>query len=164
MLKLLEMNIAVGIFKKPVQMMKFLRFTPFLLLFCMQYSAKAQIGQEYQEIKKSADSLAKIEEFPKAEALYLKALKVCNQNPFLRINLASLYLKMQNTDEAKKFMESAVVLGADMDMLLQDVHINNYLSINQEQYARYSFLGNRQNALIQLEDRSTWIDDFRKRF
>jgi hypothetical protein len=51
-----------------------------------------------------------------------------------------------------------------MDMLLQDVHINNYLSINQEQYARYSFLGNRQNALIQLEDRSTWIDDFRKRF
>jgi uncharacterized protein HemY len=96
--------------------------------------------------------------------LYLKALKVCNQDPFLYINLASLYLKIQNTDEARKFMESAVVLGADMDTLLQDAHINNYLSINREQYARYSFLGNRQKALIQLENKSTWVDDFRKRF
>lgn len=130
----------------------------------MQYSAQAQIGQEYQKIKKSADSLSKIKEFPKAEALYLKSLKVCNQNPFLHINLASLYLKMQNTDEARKFMESAVALGADMDMLLQDAHINDYLSINREQYAKYSFLGKRQNALIQLENRSSWIDDFRKRF
>jgi tetratricopeptide (TPR) repeat protein len=130
----------------------------------MQVSAKAQSGQEYQRIKNSADSLAKIKEFPKSEAMYLKALKVCNQDPLLHINLASLYLKVQKTNEARKFMESAVVLGADMDMLLRDAHIANYLSINQEQYARYSFLGKRQKALIQLENKFTWVDDFRKRF
>lgn len=144
--------------------MMFLRLTTFLVIFCSSYSAKAQTDQEYQKIKKSADSLAKIKEFPKAEALYLKALMVCNHDPLLHINLASLYLKVQDIDEARKFMESAVVLGADMDLLLQDANINNYLSINQEQYARYSFLGNRQKALIQLENKSTWVDDFRKRF
>ena len=144
--------------------MIFLRLTTFLVIFCSSYSAKAQTDPKHQKIKKSADSLAKIKEFPKAEALYLKSLKVCNQDPLLHINLASLYLKMQNTDEARKFMKSAVALGADLDMLLQDSNINNYLSINREQYAKYSFLGKRQNALIQLENRSTWIDDFRKRF
>ena len=144
--------------------MMFLRLTTFLVIFCSSYSAKAQTNSEHQKIKKSADSLAKIKEFPKSEALYLKALKVCNQDPLLHINLASLYLKVQDIDEARKFMESAVVLGADMDMLLQDAHINNYLSINKEQYARYSFLGKRQKALIQLENKSTWVDDFRKRF
>lgn len=138
-----------------------LRFTPFLLLFCMQYSAKAQSGQEYQRIKSSADSLANIKEFAKSEAMYHKALKVFDEDPVLHINLASLYLKMKKTDDAKKFMKSAVVKGADMDMLLLDTSIKNYLGVNQEEGARYSSLSKQHKSLIQLTDKTRWIDDFR---
>lgn len=77
-------------------MMMFPRMTSFFLLFCMQYSAKEKSGQEYQKIKNSADSLAKIKEFHKSEAMYLKALKVLAKDPVLHINLASLYLKIKN--------------------------------------------------------------------
>jgi tetratricopeptide (TPR) repeat protein len=142
-------------------MMMFLRFTPFLLIYCMQYSAKAQSVQEYQKIKDSADSLARIKEFPKSEAMYLKALKVFDQDPVLHINLASLYLKMQKTDDAKKFMKSAIVKGADMDMLLLDTSIKNYLVVNQEDGVRYSSLSKQHKSLIQLTDKTRWIDDFR---
>jgi tetratricopeptide (TPR) repeat protein len=127
----------------------------------MQYSAKAQSVQEYQKIKDSADSLARIKEFPKSEAMYLKALKVFDQDPVLHINLASLYLKMQKTDDAKKFMKSAIVKGADMDMLLLDTSIKNYLVVNQEDGVRYSSLSKQHKSLIQLTDKTRWIDDFR---
>jgi hypothetical protein len=141
--------------------MMFLRFTPFLLMFCMQYAAKAQSGPEYQNIKNAADSLAKIKAFPQSEALYLKAFKVSDQDPLLHVNLASLYLKMQKTHEASKFMKSAVVKGADMDMLLSDTTIKHYLGVNQEEHARYSSLSKQQKSLIQLTDKSRWIDDYR---
>jgi hypothetical protein len=100
----------------------------------MHYSASAQSDREYLQIKNAADSLAKIKDFTKSEAMYLKASAVSDQDPLLHISLASLYLKMQKTHEAKKFIELAVVKGADMDMLLLDKTIRNYLSINQEEH------------------------------
>jgi uncharacterized protein HemY len=139
----------------------FLRLTTFLVIFYSPYSAKAQADPECQKIKKSADSLAKIKEFPKSEALYLKAFKVSDQDPLLHVNLASLYLKMQKTHEARKFMKSAIVKGADMDMFLLDTTIKHYLSINQEEHARYSSLSKQHKSLIQLTDKSRWIDDNR---
>lgn len=145
-------------------MMMFLRFTPFLLIFCMQYSAKAQSSQEYQKLKNSADSLANIIEFPKSEAMYLKALKVFDQDPVLHINLASLYLKMQKIDDAKKFMKSAIVKGADMDMLLLDSGIKDYLAVNQDDGARYSSLSKQYKSLNELSNKTRWIDDFRLSF
>lgn len=142
-------------------MMMFLRFTPFLLMFCMHYSAIAQSGPEYQKIKNAADSLTTIKEFPKSEAMYLKALKVSDQDPLLHMNLASLYLKMQKTPEARMFIKSAVLKGADMDMLLLDSTIKNYLSVNQEERARYSSISKQHKSLLQLTDKSRWIDDYR---
>jgi hypothetical protein len=68
---------------------------------------------------------------------------------------------MQKTHEASKFMKSAVVKGADMDMLLSDTTIKHYLGVNQEEHARYSSLSKQQKSLIQLTDKSRWIDDYR---
>ena len=141
--------------------MMFLRFTPLFLIFCMHYSASAQSDPEYLQIKNAADSLAKIKDFTKSEAMYLKASAVSDHDPLLHINLASLYLKMQKTHEAKKFMELAVVKGADMDMLLLDTTIRNYLSIYQEEHAKYSLLSKQHKSIIQLSDKSRWIDDYR---
>ena len=141
--------------------MIFLRFTPFLLLLCLQYSAKAQNGPAYQSMINSADSLAQIKAFSESEAMYLKALKIFDHDPLVHVNLASLYLKMQKTNEASKFMNSAVVHGADMDMLLLDTGIRKYLAVNQQEGARYSSLSKQYKSLLQLTDRSRWIDDFR---
>lgn len=58
-------------------------------------------------------------------------------------------------------MKSAVVKGADMDMLLLDTTIKNYLSVNQEEHARYSSLSKQHKSLIQLADKNRWIDDYR---
>jgi len=127
----------------------------------MEYSAKAQNSEEYQRIKNSADSLAKIKEFPKSEAIYLEALKISDQDPLLHINLASLYLKMQKPYEARRFMKAAVVKGADMDMLLLDITIKQYLSVNQEEVAKYSLLSKQHKSIIQLTEKRRWIDDYR---
>lgn len=144
--------------------MMFLRFLPFLLIFCLQYAAKAQSGPVSQKIKNAADSLANTNEFTKSEAMYLKALKVSDQDPLLHINLASLYLKMKRADKAKKFMESALIHGADMEILLADARIKSYLDVNPEEGIRFSSLSRSAKTSIQLEDKSKWVDDFRAAF
>ena len=142
----------------------FLRLAPFILIICTHYSVKAQSGTAYQKIENNTDSLAEIEAFPRSEKMYLKALKFCDQNPLLHINLPSLYLEIQKTNEAKKFMESALTKGADLDMLLLDARIKSYLNTNRETHERYNLINKQAKAFIQLEDKSKWIDDFRRSF
>jgi tetratricopeptide (TPR) repeat protein len=139
----------------------FIKLLPFFLLLCMQYTAIAQDTQDYQKKEKAADSLAELNDFAKSEAMYLKALKVFDKNPLLHTKLASLYLKMQKTEEAKKFMKSAIVKGADMEMFLLDTSIKNYLAVNEEEAAEYVSLSKQYKLLTQSEDKSKWIDDFR---
>jgi tetratricopeptide (TPR) repeat protein len=139
----------------------FIKFLPFFLLLCMQYTAIAQDTQDYQKKEKAADSLAELNEFARSEAMYLKALKVFDKYPLLHTKLASLYLKMQKTEEAKKFMKSAIVKGADLEMFLLDTSIKNYLAANQEEAAEYVSLSKQYKLLTQSEDKSKWIDDFR---
>jgi tetratricopeptide (TPR) repeat protein len=139
----------------------FIKLLPFFLLLCMQYTAIAQDTQDYQKKEKAADSLAELNDFAKSEAMYLKALKVFDKNPLLHTKLASLYLYMQKTEEAKKFMKSAIVKGADMEMFLLDTSIKNYLAVNEEEAAEYVSLSKQYKLLTQSEDKSKWIDDFR---
>jgi hypothetical protein len=139
----------------------FIKLLPFFLLLCMQYTAIAQDTQDYQKKEKAADSLAELNEFARSEAMYLKSLIVFDKNPLLHTKLASLYLKMQKTEEAKKFMKSAIVKGADMEMFLLDTSIKNYLAVNQEEAAEYVSLSKQYKLLTQSEDKSKWIDDFR---
>jgi hypothetical protein len=136
----------------------FIKLLPFFLLLCMQYTAIAQDTQDYQKKEKAADSLAELNDFAKSEAMYLKALKVFDKNPLLHTKLASL---MQKTEEAKKFMKSAIVKGADMEMFLLDTSIKNYLAVNEEEAAEYVSLSKQYKLLTQSEDKSKWIDDFR---
>lgn len=145
-------------------MKMYLRFIPFLLVICIQQAANAQSAQAYQKTKNAADSLAQIDEFASSEAMYLKALKIFDQDPLLHINLASMYLKMQKTDDAENFMKSAIVKGADMDMLLRDPRIKIYLAADQEVGAKYSSLIKKHESLIQLTDKTRWIDDYRVYF
>jgi predicted Zn-dependent protease len=87
--------------------MKFIKLSPFLLLFFLGFSAIAQKNSNYQKFTTAADSLTKIK----------------NRDPLLQSKLASLYFKMHKPDNAERFLKLAVGNGADQDRLLADTSL-----------------------------------------
>jgi hypothetical protein len=150
-------------FLKPKEM-KFLKLTSFLLLCLVQYSAHAQGMDKYYEFTKTADSLVKVNEFYQSEVLYIKAFKIFKQDPVLQRKIASVYLRLHKTDDADRFIKLAINNGADMEILLADTNIVNYLKVHPKEVAVYSSLSKQHKLLSQIKNKNRWIDDYREEF
>lgn len=144
--------------------MKCLKLTTFVLLCAMQYSATAQSLDTYRKLTWKADSLTTVNELSQSEATYLKALDIFSQDAVLQKKLASLYLRMDKTADADKYIKLAIVNGADMNMLVADKRIASYLEIHPEKDQAYAALSKQHKLFMQINNKDRWIDDYRRKF
>jgi tetratricopeptide (TPR) repeat protein len=136
----------------------------FLLLCTIGYSAAAQDPDAYRKLKDKADSLAKTDNLLQAEATYLKALNIFSDDPILKRNLASIYLRMGKVNNADKFIASAIENGATMHVLLSDLSIDSYFKMYPEKNEAYSARVRQRKLIMNMEDKKSWMDDHRKTF
>ena len=141
-----------------------MKLTLIFLLCTIGYAATAQDLNAYHKLKSKADSLVRVEDWPQAEATYLKALDIFSQDPLLQRNLASIYLRMGKTKEADKQMTLAIENGVAMPILLADLNISKYLRLYPKKNEAYSTLARQRKLVRNMEDKKSWMDDHRRTF
>ena len=72
-----------------------------------------------------------------SEAAYLNAIKVDEKNAFAWNNLAGLYFRRSEYDQALEYSEQAIALDAKMPQALSAAAVCSGLLGKQEEYERY---------------------------